>query len=233
MSETKGKAIEIVKTQECVLLPMQLVKIFDVAKLWKYDARQFMVFIENDNLNPTTTETRCVFILEATRLHSRTKKLSEIYRNTGDPVTKLPYYAITSATSTTGVINSKTAAAQLDMEIDTGRAVLVALNRDGVSQWLRENVVGVSKFVLENRVGKLPTNYLDMSSAEFANWLDAATLKNVSGITAFIPSSLAPSKRTFDVATINTVDGDGAKIYRSKTSEQGDEKSSKRHRIQP
>lgn len=201
---------------ECVLLPLQLVKTFDVAKLWKYDARIFSVFVKKRQslLLSSSAETEHV-VVEAMWPASRLKKTNELSR-------KLEYFAspISAATRTA---TSK--------DIDTGRATLISLDRDGVSQWIRRNTVGVSKFILECEMGKLPTNYLDMLPEDFAAWLDVKA--------AAIAQQLECNKRAYTdflaaktIISPGTITAAGTILDAATVGEQGDEKSSKRHKIQ-
>lgn len=51
---------------------------------------------------------------------------------------------------------------------------LAASSLVDIRKWMRDNVVGIHKIDLEQLVGTLPENYLEMSAKEFAAWLDDA-----------------------------------------------------------
>lgn len=61
-----------------------------------------------------------------------------------------------------------------DAALDAGKGTVVAVDANGIRNWMLANVVGVDKATLERYTGKLPAEYLEMPPADFATWVDTA-----------------------------------------------------------
>lgn len=99
---------------------------------------------------------------------------------------------------------------KVDVAVQRGLATLVALDRQDMDQWMRDNVVGVDVHCLKHYLGTMSLKYRDMLPQEFATWLDQAAVKAamVKSKEEMLKASTSNKKRAIDALSSGD-DGNG------------------------